>query len=35
MKELKDVQAWEVLQVLEEVPTELIDVYRRMIGHIK
>ncbi|KAF1959925.1 HET-R [Byssothecium circinans] len=35
MKELKDVQAWEVLQVLEEVPTELTEVYRRMVQHIK
>jgi len=35
MKELRDVQSWEVLQVLEEVPTELTDVYRRMMKHIK
>jgi hypothetical protein len=35
MKELKDVQPWEVVQVLEEVPTELTDVYRRMMEHIK
>ncbi|KAF2179315.1 WD40 repeat-like protein [Zopfia rhizophila CBS 207.26] len=35
MKELKDVLAWEVLQVLEGVPTELTDVYRRMMEHIK
>jgi hypothetical protein len=34
MKELKDVLPWEVLQVLEEVPTELTDVYRRMMEHI-
>ncbi|KAF2678151.1 hypothetical protein K458DRAFT_395222 [Lentithecium fluviatile CBS 122367] len=34
MKELKDVLAWEVLQVNKEVPTELTDVYRRMIEHI-
>ncbi|KAF2728246.1 HET-domain-containing protein [Polyplosphaeria fusca] len=34
IKELKGVQSWEVVQVLDEVPTELIDVYRRMIEHI-
>lgn len=35
VKELKEVMAWEMLQVLEEVPTELKDVYRRMIKQIK
>lgn len=35
MKELKDVMPWEVLQVLEEVPMELADIYRRMMEHIK
>jgi hypothetical protein len=35
MKELKDVQSWEVAQVLEEVLTQLTDVYQRMIEHIK
>jgi hypothetical protein len=35
MKELKDVQSWEVAQVLKEVPTQLTDVYQRMIEHIK
>ncbi|KAF2726479.1 HET-domain-containing protein, partial [Polyplosphaeria fusca] len=35
MKELKDVQAWEVVQVLDEVPSELINLYRRMMEHIK
>ncbi|KAF2731912.1 HET-domain-containing protein [Polyplosphaeria fusca] len=35
IKELKDVQAWEVVQVLEEVPTELTEVYRRMMELIK
>jgi hypothetical protein len=36
IKELKekDVMAWEVLQVLDEVPTELKDVYRRMMKQI-
>jgi len=35
IKELKDVMAWEVLQVLDEVPIELKDVYRRMMEQIK
>jgi hypothetical protein len=35
IKELKDVMAWEVLQVLDKVPTELNDVYRRMIKQIQ
>jgi len=35
MNELKDVQAWEVMQVLDEVPSELTDVYWRMMEHIK
>ncbi|KAK7178050.1 beta transducin-like protein HET-D2Y [Paraphaeosphaeria sporulosa] len=35
VKELKEVMAWEVLQVLEEVPTELKDVYRRMVKQIE
>ncbi|PSN59261.1 WD40 repeat-like protein [Corynespora cassiicola Philippines] len=35
MKEPKEAQSWEVLQVLNEVPSELIDVYRRMMEHIK
>ncbi|KAF2685713.1 HET-domain-containing protein [Lentithecium fluviatile CBS 122367] len=35
IKELKDVMAWEILQVLDEVPTELNDVYRRMMEQIK
>lgn len=35
VKELKSIQFWEVLQVLEEVPTELTDVYWRMMDHIK
>jgi hypothetical protein len=35
IKELKEAMAWEVLQILEEVPTELKDVYRRMIQQIK
>ncbi|KAF2726391.1 hypothetical protein EJ04DRAFT_453479, partial [Polyplosphaeria fusca] len=35
MKELKDVQSWEVVQVLDEVPIELTDVYQRMMEHIK
>jgi hypothetical protein len=35
VKELKEVMAWEVLQVLEEVPTELKDVYRRMMKQIQ
>ena len=35
IQELKDVMSWEVLQVLDEVPTELKDVYRRMVEQIK
>ncbi|KAF2474924.1 uncharacterized protein BDR25DRAFT_214455 [Lindgomyces ingoldianus] len=35
VKELKEVMTWEVLQVLEEVPTELKDVYRRMMKQIE
>ncbi|KAF2184954.1 NACHT-domain-containing protein [Zopfia rhizophila CBS 207.26] len=35
IKELKDVMSWEVLQVLDEVPMELKDVYRRMMEQIK
>jgi hypothetical protein len=35
MRELKEAMAWEVLQVLEEVPIELKDLYRRMIQQIK
>ena len=35
VKELKEVMSWEVLQVLDEVPTELKDVYRRMMEQIK
>jgi hypothetical protein len=34
-KELKEAMAWEVLEILEEVPTELKDVYRRMVQQIK
>jgi hypothetical protein len=35
IKELKDVQPWEVVQVLKEVPTELTEVYWQIIEHIK
>jgi hypothetical protein len=35
IKELKDVMSWEVLQVLDEVPLELRDIYHRMIEQIK
>ena len=35
LKELKEVMSWEVLQVLDEVPIELKDVYRRMMEQIK
>jgi len=35
IKELKEAMAWEALQILEEVPTELKDVYYRMIQQIK
>ncbi|KAF5844173.1 hypothetical protein GGP41_002253 [Bipolaris sorokiniana] len=35
VKELKEVMAWEVLQVLEEVPTQLKDLYRRMLKQIE
>jgi hypothetical protein len=34
MKELKDTMAWDILQVLGETPTELKDVYQRMLRHI-
>ncbi|KAI9778246.1 MAG: hypothetical protein M1839_008270 [Geoglossum umbratile] len=33
--DLKEAKSWEVLQVLDEVPVELKDVYRRMMGRIK
>jgi len=35
IQELKDVMSWEVLQVLDEVPMGLKDVYRRMMKQIK
>ncbi|KAF2785655.1 beta transducin-like protein HET-D2Y, partial [Melanomma pulvis-pyrius CBS 109.77] len=35
IKELKDVMAWEILQVLDEVPIKLKDVYHRMMEQIK
>ena len=35
IKELKDVMAWEVLQVLNEIPMELKDVYYRMMKQVK
>ncbi|KAH8744604.1 hypothetical protein F5883DRAFT_21603 [Diaporthe sp. PMI_573] len=35
IKELKEVMAWEVLQVLDEVPTELKELYRRMMRQIE
>ena len=33
-KELNDVMGWEVLQVLDEIPVELKDVYQRMVNQI-
>ncbi|RYP43376.1 hypothetical protein DL768_009953 [Monosporascus sp. mg162] len=35
IKELRDVMSWEVLQVLDEIPAELEDVYHRMIKQIE
>jgi hypothetical protein len=35
IKELKDVMAWEILEVLNEVPMGLKDVYHRMMQQIK
>ncbi|KAF2195025.1 hypothetical protein K469DRAFT_2455 [Zopfia rhizophila CBS 207.26] len=35
IRELKEALSWEVLQVLDEVPVELKDVYRRMMSRIK
>jgi hypothetical protein len=35
IQELKDVMSWEALQVLDEVPMELKDVYCRMMAQIK
>ncbi|KAF2205561.1 NACHT-domain-containing protein [Delitschia confertaspora ATCC 74209] len=35
MKELKEVMAWDILQVLDEIPTELKEMYSRMMGQIK
>jgi hypothetical protein len=35
IKELKNVMTWDVLRVLDEVPTELKELYRRMINQIK
>jgi NACHT domain len=34
-KELQDVQSWDVLQVVEEVPTDLVPLYDRMIRQIQ
>lgn len=35
MNELKEVESWQMLQVLDEMPSDLKDVYRRMIEQIK
>ncbi|OCK73542.1 HET-domain-containing protein [Lepidopterella palustris CBS 459.81] len=35
MRDLKEAMSWEVLQVLDEVPVELKDVYCQMMGRIK
>jgi hypothetical protein len=35
VRELKDVMAWDVLGVLDEVPTELKELYHRMMKQIK
>jgi hypothetical protein len=34
-KELQDVQSWDVLQVVEEIPTDLVPLYDRMIRQIQ
>jgi hypothetical protein len=34
-KELQDVQSWDVLQVVEEIPTDLVLLYDRMIRQIQ
>ncbi|KAI9778784.1 MAG: hypothetical protein M1839_007874 [Geoglossum umbratile] len=35
IRDLKEAKSWEVLQVLNEVPVELKDMYHRMMGRIK
>lgn len=35
VKELEDVQSWEVMEVVKEMPTDLTAVYRRMINQIR
>ncbi|KAF2682821.1 beta transducin-like protein HET-D2Y, partial [Lentithecium fluviatile CBS 122367] len=35
IKELNEAMDWEVLQILKDIPTELEDVYRRMVEQIK
>jgi hypothetical protein len=35
VKELKEAMSWEVLQLLDELPLELMGLYRRMMDHIK
>ncbi|KAL6821800.1 hypothetical protein J3E69DRAFT_339363 [Trichoderma sp. SZMC 28015] len=35
MKELEDVQSWEIMEVVREMPTDLTAVYKRMIGQIR
>ncbi|QYS99678.1 hypothetical protein H0G86_006798 [Trichoderma simmonsii] len=35
MKELEDVQSWEVTEVVKEMPMDLSAVYKRMIGQIR
>ncbi|KAL5085236.1 hypothetical protein Trisim1_012508 [Trichoderma cf. simile WF8] len=35
VKELEDVQSWEVMEVVKEMPVDLTAVYRRMTGQIR
>ena len=35
LKELQDVESWEIIQVIEEMPTDLIPLYDRMIKQIQ
>ncbi|KAL6695576.1 hypothetical protein J3F84DRAFT_408593 [Trichoderma pleuroticola] len=35
VKELEDVQSWEVMEAVKEMPMDLTEVYRRMIGQVR
>ncbi|UKZ52560.1 hypothetical protein TrVGV298_006338 [Trichoderma virens] len=35
MKELKNAQVWEIMEIVKEIPTDLTAAYKRMIGQIQ